>query len=71
VLVSTEINQHLSIDPLRAFTGSFEGSVIVSVLDVRFELLVLGLSFLALDVALLQSMFEVAELDCIVFLSCD
>jgi hypothetical protein len=71
VLVFTEINQHLSIDPLRAFTGSFGGSVIVSVLDVRFELLVLGLSFLALDVALLQSMFEVAELDCIVFLSCD
>jgi hypothetical protein len=46
-------------------------SVIVSVLDFRLELLVLGPRVLALAVALLQSVFEVAELECVVFPTTD
>jgi hypothetical protein len=43
--------------------------VIVSAIDDRFELLIPGLSFLMFDIAPLQSVFEVANVECVVGLA--
>jgi hypothetical protein len=43
--------------------------VIVPAIDDRFELLRLGLSFLMFDIAPLQSVFEVANVKCVVGLA--